>query len=224
MIRSKLRVWGCAGNDINELYAPRTSPERYKQFWVTSNALMARLYSSPLATVAAIRGACPAGGCGLALCCDVRLMSREVGHIGLNEVALGIPVPLFWGRLMTRVIGQVGMGSGSSNQVHTLPGRCCVYLVRQSISCFNPLTALLTKLSSVCCSAAQTSASDLFTEMLQLTKQACRTHRKLLHLIESTLMPVDHWACNASAGKDRQAPADGTHATAGRSPPCGAGG
>ena len=96
-----------AGNDIKELYAPKTTKQRYRQFWTVSNALLARLYSSPLVTVAAIRGACPAGGCCLALCCDVRLMSQETGHIGLNEVALGIPVPLFWARLMTRIIGQV---------------------------------------------------------------------------------------------------------------------
>lgn len=27
------------------------------------------------------------------------------GHIGLNEVAIGISVPLFWGRLMARIVG-----------------------------------------------------------------------------------------------------------------------
>ncbi len=27
------------------------------------------------------------------------------GHIGLNEVAIGISVPLYWGHLMARVIG-----------------------------------------------------------------------------------------------------------------------
>ncbi len=28
------------------------------------------------------------------------------GHIGLNEVAIGISVPLYWGRLMARIAGQ----------------------------------------------------------------------------------------------------------------------
>lgn len=28
------------------------------------------------------------------------------GHIGLNEVAIGISVPLYWGRLMARIIGE----------------------------------------------------------------------------------------------------------------------
>lgn len=30
----------------------------------------------------------------------------DVGHIGLNEVALGIPVPVYWAKLMGRVIGE----------------------------------------------------------------------------------------------------------------------
>ncbi len=40
----------------------------------------------------------------LALCCDARLMTDD-GRIGLNEVALGIPVPLYWGRLMATLVG-----------------------------------------------------------------------------------------------------------------------
>ncbi len=51
---------------------------RYTDFWVTSNVFLARLYRSPLVTVAAIKGACPAGGCCLSLCCDVRIMTEQV--------------------------------------------------------------------------------------------------------------------------------------------------
>eukprot|EP00887_Chlorella_sp_A99_P007966 scaffold12.g7966.t1 len=76
------------------------------EFWLTSNRFLQRLYVSPLVTVAAIRGACPAGGCCLSLCCDYRLQTSEGGSMGLNEVALGISVPKYWGRLMARVIGQ----------------------------------------------------------------------------------------------------------------------
>ncbi len=94
-----------AGNDIMELYAPKTSAERYQDFWVTQNSFFARLYRSRLVTVAAIRGACPAGGCALALCCDYRVMT-DFGNIGLNEVALGIPVPAYWAQLMLRTVGQ----------------------------------------------------------------------------------------------------------------------
>lgn len=93
-----------AGNDIMELYAPATSLERYREFWITSNRFLARLYRSPLLTLSAIRGACPAGGCCLSLCCDYRIQTEQ-GTIGLNEVALGISVPKYWGLLMARIIG-----------------------------------------------------------------------------------------------------------------------
>ena len=57
-----------AGNDIKELYAKTTSKARYTQFWRTQTSFLCRLLRSPLATVCAIRGACPAGGCAVALC------------------------------------------------------------------------------------------------------------------------------------------------------------
>lgn len=94
-----------AGNDIMALYAPKTSKEAYRRFWVTQNQFLARLYRSPLITVSAIRGACPAGGCAISMCCDMRIMSEQ-GHIGLNEVALGISVPAMWAKLMSNTIGQ----------------------------------------------------------------------------------------------------------------------
>ena len=75
-----------------------------RKFWLVSNTFLAKLYTSRLVTVAAIRGACPAGGCCLALCCDYRIIT-ETGSMGLNEVALGISVPKFWGMLMQRVVG-----------------------------------------------------------------------------------------------------------------------
>lgn len=94
-----------AGNDLTELYAPMTSAERYREFWEVSNRFLTLLYRSKLATVAAIRGACPAGGCIISLCCDYRIMTTA-GVIGLNEVALGITVPKYWGQLMAKTVGQ----------------------------------------------------------------------------------------------------------------------
>lgn len=94
-----------AGNDILELYAPKSSESQYEKFWVTQTQFFSKLYRSRLVTIAQIRGACPAGGCALSLCCDYRIMT-DFGNIGLNEVALGIPVPKFWSLLMVRTIGQ----------------------------------------------------------------------------------------------------------------------
>lgn len=100
-----------AGNDVKELYAPMTSRERYQRFWVLQNTFLSRLFASPLVTVAAWRGATPAAGCCLGLACDTRIMSEgtenpgATASVGLNEVALGIPVPEKWSRLLSRVVG-----------------------------------------------------------------------------------------------------------------------
>lgn len=94
-----------AGLDINELYAPSTSQERLHDFWLTLTAVLTKVYSSKWVTAAAIKGACPAGGCALALCCDYRVITAD-GSMGLNEVQLGIPVPMFWIELFANVVGQ----------------------------------------------------------------------------------------------------------------------
>jgi 3,2-trans-enoyl-CoA isomerase len=93
-----------AGNDLMELYAPKSSPERYQKFWTLSNQFLANLYNSRLVTVAAINGSCPAGGCVLSLCCDYRV-AVENATMGLNETALGIPVPAYWVKLLGTIVG-----------------------------------------------------------------------------------------------------------------------
>jgi enoyl-CoA hydratase/carnithine racemase len=54
---------------------------------------MHRVLALPIATVAAINGHAYAGGCVLALMCDVRIMATGFARIGLNEIALGIGLP-----------------------------------------------------------------------------------------------------------------------------------
>jgi enoyl-CoA hydratase len=49
------------------------------------------VFDHPRPTVAAVNGHAIAGGCVLALACDVRLMSG--GRIGLTELAVGVPFP-----------------------------------------------------------------------------------------------------------------------------------
>jgi enoyl-CoA hydratase/carnithine racemase len=56
--------------------------------------LVEALYLHPGPTVAFVNGHAIAGGCVLALACDVRVMTaREGARIGLNEVALGLQFP-----------------------------------------------------------------------------------------------------------------------------------
>lgn len=93
-----------AGNDLNELNAAATTKERFAGFWRAQTHFLAHLLRSPLVTVAAIKGACPAGGCITSLCCDYRVMT-EKGHIGLNEVKIGVPVPEVWCKVMQRIVG-----------------------------------------------------------------------------------------------------------------------
>ncbi|KAJ3083195.1 hypothetical protein HDU99_000343 [Rhizoclosmatium hyalinum] len=94
-----------AGNDLTELYAPLTSLEKYTEFWTTQNVFLGNLYASRLVTVSVIRGACPAGGCAISMCCDYRIMSKDIGHIGLNEPQIGLMVPVVWMELFTKIIG-----------------------------------------------------------------------------------------------------------------------
>lgn len=93
-----------AGLDFQELYAPATSEKRLLEFWATLSKCLTKIYGTKKLTIACIAGACPAGGCCLSLCCDVRIITED-GSMGLNEVALGIPVPSFWVQRMEQVIG-----------------------------------------------------------------------------------------------------------------------
>jgi enoyl-CoA hydratase len=52
-----------------------------------------RLLAFPLPVVAAVNGHALAGGCILAMSCDVRVMANGAFQIGVNEVELGIPFP-----------------------------------------------------------------------------------------------------------------------------------
>jgi enoyl-CoA hydratase/carnithine racemase len=56
--------------------------------------LVQALYEHPGPTLAWVNGHAIAGGCVMALCCDVRVVTGRAGvRIGLNEVALGLRFP-----------------------------------------------------------------------------------------------------------------------------------
>jgi Delta3-Delta2-enoyl-CoA isomerase len=56
--------------------------------------VMDTLYSHPGPTVACVNGHAIAGGCVIALCCDMRIaVDDSRARIGLNEVALGLEFP-----------------------------------------------------------------------------------------------------------------------------------
>lgn len=94
-----------AGLDIKELYPPTTSKARLAEFWDIMSRTMIKLYTTPLMTIAAIKGAAPAGACGLSMCCDYRIITRD-GTMGLNEAQLGMTVPWNWTNLLVSTVGQ----------------------------------------------------------------------------------------------------------------------
>jgi enoyl-CoA hydratase/carnithine racemase len=63
------------------------------------------LAHSELPVAAAITGHCPAGGAVLSLFCDWRVMAEGPFVIGLNEVRIGIPMPLVVAGALARVVG-----------------------------------------------------------------------------------------------------------------------
>nr|XP_005886837.1 PREDICTED: enoyl-CoA delta isomerase 1, mitochondrial [Bos mutus] len=84
----------CAGLDLTEICG--RNPAHCAEYWKAMQELWLRMYLSSLVLVAAINGACPAGGCIIALSCDCRVLADNPKYrIGLNETLLGIIAP-FW--------------------------------------------------------------------------------------------------------------------------------
>ena len=78
--------------------------EQFTDFYRAFNQLCIDLYTMPIPTVAALRGHAIAGGCILALCCDVRVVADGRKLMGLNEVKLGVPVPYVADRILHALI------------------------------------------------------------------------------------------------------------------------
>lgn len=82
----------CAGLNLKEV-ASLDGPGLAKFLGLLED-LVTGLFEYPGPTVAAVNGHAIAGGCVVALCCDVRVMTARPGaRIGLNEVALGLRFP-----------------------------------------------------------------------------------------------------------------------------------
>ncbi|KAF0700247.1 Aste57867_9202 [Aphanomyces stellatus] len=92
-----------AGLDIMEMYQPEN--HRLREFWTAFQNFYLRFYTTPLATVAAVEGHSPAGGCFLAMCCDARIMATGKAVMGLNETKLGIAAPFWMKDVMLNTIG-----------------------------------------------------------------------------------------------------------------------
>lgn len=71
------------------------SPESMRDLVSAGARLFMRIYGSPLPTVAACTGHALAAGALVLLSCDERIGPTRPVKIGLNEVAIGMPLPVF---------------------------------------------------------------------------------------------------------------------------------
>jgi enoyl-CoA hydratase len=81
----------CAGFDLKVMMS---SPEAAKAMLRNGAELLMKLYGSQLPIVAACTGHALAGGALVLLTADVRIGAAGAFRIGLNEVSIGMPVPV----------------------------------------------------------------------------------------------------------------------------------
>ncbi|XP_036890331.1 enoyl-CoA delta isomerase 1, mitochondrial isoform X2 [Sturnira hondurensis] len=93
-----------SGLDLTEMCGK--NPAHYAEYWKAVQELWLRLYLSNLVLIAAINGACPAGGCLISLTCDYRVLADNPKYtIGLNETLLGIIAPFWFKDTLVNTIG-----------------------------------------------------------------------------------------------------------------------
>jgi enoyl-CoA hydratase len=81
----------CAGFDLRVMMS---GPDRAKALLQRGSELLMRLYGTSIPLVIACTGHALAGGALVVLTGDVRIAAAGAFKIGLNEVAIGMPVPV----------------------------------------------------------------------------------------------------------------------------------
>jgi enoyl-CoA hydratase len=77
-----------AGADIEMLKG--SQPDFKAMFCLNCQETLNKFASTPKVVIAAINGHCVGGGLEIALSCDLRMMAKDSGRIGLPEVTLGV--------------------------------------------------------------------------------------------------------------------------------------
>ena len=94
-----------AGLDLSEMY--NKSEPQLAEFWGAVQEIWLTLYGSKLATVAAVNGHSPAGGCLVAMSCDYRVAASDQpkARVGLNEAKFGLVAPNWFGTTLQAAVG-----------------------------------------------------------------------------------------------------------------------
>lgn len=118
LLRSSHKVLFCPGWDLKRLAG--ADRDEVSAGLARFNRLVFDLFSYPGPTGVAIQGHAVAGGCLLALCCDLRIMAAGRPRIGLSELNLGVPVPasslvMLRERLAANVVEELVVGGDGCN-------------------------------------------------------------------------------------------------------------
>ncbi|KAG0228506.1 dodecenoyl-CoA isomerase [Actinomortierella wolfii] len=96
LLKSDLKSIFCAGIDFKEFMQGK---DHFAQYWMKIREVFEVMYGSRLNSAAAVHGHALGLGCVLAMACHDRFMIHQLAGqkkgptIGLNEVAVGVPVP-----------------------------------------------------------------------------------------------------------------------------------
>jgi enoyl-CoA hydratase len=109
-----------AGVDLRQILDG--GPSYTEELLVALSRTFRAVFDHPRPTVAAVNGHAIAGGCVLALACDLRLMSD--GRIGLTELAVGVPFPTTALEIVRHALGsragQVLLGTQTEDRKRAL--------------------------------------------------------------------------------------------------------
>ncbi len=94
----------CAGADIGEFAAATHDPAWRAANQAAIGAAMAALAGAAIPTIARIEGDCIGGGCGLALCCDLRIAGPSA-RFGITPARLGLVYSLEDTRRLVQAVG-----------------------------------------------------------------------------------------------------------------------
>ena len=98
-----------AGADISEFGTLYATPESAAKISADIQNAFKAIAAFPMPTLAMIRGACVGGGCGLALCCDLRF-ADATAKFAITPAKLGLVYPF---GDVARLIDAVGVANAS---------------------------------------------------------------------------------------------------------------
>jgi enoyl-CoA hydratase/carnithine racemase len=93
-----------AGADISEFATMRTTPEQAARYDDAILAAEEALADFPAPTIAAVHGDCYGGGCGLAVCCDLRFAAAGA-RFAITPAKLGLVYPLRGTKRLVDLVG-----------------------------------------------------------------------------------------------------------------------